>query len=120
MARPRIEIDKKKFEQYCNIQCTQEEIAYLCDCSADTIDRWCKRTYKQGFAEVYKKHSQYGKMSLRRSMFKMACTGKGNATLLIWLSKQHLSMTDQPVDESARECYTELPSLTQDKDSSDD
>ena len=92
MARPRIEIDRKQFENLCFIQCTLDEIAYWFKCSPDTIERWCKRELNCGFAEAYKKYSVGGKISLRRAQFRMAET---NATMAIWLGKQYLGQTDK-------------------------
>lgn len=92
MARPRIEIDKEHFEDLCNLQCTIEEIAGFFKCSVDTIERWCKRTYNQSFADTYKTYSQNGKISLRRLQFKLA---EKNASLCIWLGKQYLGQTDK-------------------------
>ena len=46
-GRPKKEIDKKIFENLCGLQCTLEEIAGVFDCSADTIERWCKREYAE-------------------------------------------------------------------------
>ena len=45
MARPQINIDRKIFENACELQCTQAEIARLFGCSIDTIERWCRRVY---------------------------------------------------------------------------
>lgn len=92
MARPRIEIDRKQFENLCFIQCTLDEIAYWFRCSPDTIERWCKRELNCGFAETYKKYSVGGKISLRRAQFRMAET---NATMAIWLGKQYLGQTEK-------------------------
>ena len=124
-GRKRIEIDESLLSKCCDIMCTQEEISHVLGISVDTLDRWCKREKKMYFAEFYKKATAGAKKSLRRSMFETAIGDeeKGirpNPTLLIWLSKQHLGMTDQPVDESRQEVYKELPSLTQDKESLDD
>lgn len=91
MARPKIEIDKKFFEKLCGLQCTLEEIAGVFDCSPDTIERWCKRQYKMGFAETYKKHSASGKISLRRAQFKLA---EKSAAMAIFLGKNYLGQTD--------------------------
>ena len=91
MARPRIEIDEKLFKKLCGIFCTQEEIAGIFDCSPDTIERWCKRTYKAGFAEIYKKFSANGKMSLRRNQFKLS---EKNAAMAIFLGKNYLGQKD--------------------------
>ena len=91
MARPQIEINKEHFENLCNMQCTLEEIAGFFKCSKDTIERWCERTYEEGFADTYKKYSQNGKISLRRYQFKLA---EKNASMAIWLGKQYLGQTD--------------------------
>lgn len=95
MARPRKEIDRTQFEKLCGLQCTQQEIAGFFDCSEDTIERWCKRTYNIGFAETYKTHSAPGKISLRRYQFKLAET---NAAMAIWLGKQYLNQKDTPTE----------------------
>lgn len=92
MARPQKNIDKTVFENACELQCTEEEIARLFSCSVDTIERWCKRIYEECFAEVYKKKSENGKMSLRRNQMKLSET---SATMAIWLGKQWLGQKDK-------------------------
>ncbi len=107
MARPRIEINQKQFESMCALQCTKKDIANFFDCSEDTIERWCKRTYHESFAVVFGKKRIVGMISLRRSQFELA---KKNATMAIWLGKQYLGQVDkqqievsQTTDESIRE-----------------
>lgn len=92
MARPRKQIDENIFINLCGLQCTLEEIAGVFDCSEDTIERWCKRTYGISFAETYKKHSAKGKISLRRAQFKLA---EKNASMAIFLGKNYLGQTDR-------------------------
>lgn len=92
MGRPRIKIDKEEFEKLCAIQCTEEEIAGWYKCSVDTIERFCEKTYKMSFAEVYKRLSATGKMSLRRTQFRIAET---NPTMAIWLGKQYLGQKER-------------------------
>lgn len=91
-GRPRIEIDEEQFKGLCSIQCTLEEISNWFKCSEDTIERWCKRELKSSFADAYKKYSVGGKISLRRSQFRIAET---NPTMAIWLGKQYLGQTDK-------------------------
>lgn len=91
-GRPRIEINKKEFEKLCALQCTLEEMAGFLDCSEDTIERWCKREYKKGFAEVFRIKRGAGKISLRRSQFQLAAK---NPTMAIWLGKQYLGQRDK-------------------------
>lgn len=93
MARPRKEIDGEQFKKLCAIQCTLAEIAGWFDCSEDTIERWCKRTFGKGFADTFKTHSQSGKISLRRYQFKLA---EKNAAMAIFLGKQYLGQKDEP------------------------
>ena len=95
MARPRIEIDKDEFEKLCGLFCTLEEIAGFFDCSEDTIERWCKRTYKESFAETFKKKSTIGKISLRRNQFKLS---KKSAPMAIFLGKNYLGQRDDFVE----------------------
>lgn len=94
-GRPKKEIDKKIFENLCGLQCTLEEIAGVFDCSADTIERWCKREYRETFAEVYKKHSAKGKTSLRRIQFKLA---EKSAAMAIFLGKNYLGQKDSIIE----------------------
>lgn len=92
MARPRIDIDLDQFQKLCAIQCTLEEISAWFKCSEDTIERWCKRELKMSFADAFKTWSADGKISLRRTQFKMA---EHNVSMAIWLGKQYLGQKDQ-------------------------
>ena len=100
MGRPLINISIEEYEKSCPSQCTEEEIAGWYKCSIDTIEKFCKRTYKKTFADIYKTLSSKGKMSLRRYQFKIA---ENNPTMAIWLGKQYLGQRDlQEVDMSVK------------------
>lgn len=90
-GRPRKKIDKTQFEKLCGLQCTLAEIAGFFDCSEDTVERWALREYKSNFADCFKKYSAPGKVSLRRSQFRLA---ERNAAMAIWLGKQYLGQKD--------------------------
>lgn len=92
VGRKPIEIDKSEFEKLCALHCTKEEIAGFFDCSEDTVERWCKRTYKQSFAVVFSQKRSVGRISLRRTQFAMA---KTNPTMAIWLGKQWLKQAEK-------------------------
>jgi len=111
MGRPRIEIDGDAFEKLCGLQCTLNEIAGFFNCSEDTIERWCKRSYGETFAEVYKKHSMTGKISLRRTQFKLA---EKSASMAIFLGKNYLGQRDmvEYQDNSALDKLDEILSET--------
>lgn len=91
MGRPRIQIDEDQFKKLCAMQCTEEEIASFFNCSVDTIENWCKRTYATTFSDVFKRFSATGKMALRRYQFKLA---EKNVAMAIFLGKNWLGQTD--------------------------
>ena len=91
-GRPRIEIDKKTFEGLCEIQCTAVEMAGFFRCSQDTLERWCKREYGKTFEEVFAQYRESGKISLRRSQWRLA---QKSAVMGIWLGKQYLGQKDE-------------------------
>lgn len=91
-GRPRIVIETDDFEKLCKIQCTLNEIAGWFNCSIDTIENWCKRTYKTTFSDIYIKKSAGGKISLRRMQWKSA--EAGNTGMQVWLGKQYLNQRE--------------------------
>lgn len=91
MARPRKNIDQKEFEKLCAIQCTKQEICDWFEITDKTLESWCKRTYKQGFSEVFRQKRGKGKVALRRNQFRLSET---NVSMAIWLGKQYLGQKD--------------------------
>lgn len=91
-GRPKKEIDQNQFESLCGLQCTLDEICGWFGVCSDTLESWCKRTYKMNFSEVFKQKRGVGKISLRRSQWRLA---EKNANMAIWLGKQYLGQKDQ-------------------------
>ena len=91
MARPRKEIDQKQLENLCGLQCTLEEICGWFGVTDKTLNSWCKRTYSESFSEVFRQKRSTGKISLRRSQWRLA---EKNASMAIWLGKQYLGQKD--------------------------
>jgi len=107
-GRPKVPIDEEQFKGLCRIQCTLTEIADWFKCSEDTIERWCKRTYKLTFAEAYKIHAAPGRISLRRTQFKMA---EHSVPMAIWLGKQYLGqkeVIEQTGDDASAEILKDI------------
>lgn len=90
MARPRKQIDEGLLRKLGAIHCTQEEMASVLGVSTDTLQR--------RYAAQIKSARDEGKMSLRRKMWEMALGG--NVSLLIWLSKNELGMSDKVEQKS--------------------
>lgn len=91
-GRPPKQIDQKQFEKLCAMQCTEEEIAAFFDCSDETLNTWCKKTYGQTFLGVFRQKRVMGKASLRAAGFKMA---QSNPSVHIFYAKNFLGMTDK-------------------------
>ena len=109
----RAKIVKEQFESMCAVQCTEEEIASIFGCSVDTLERWCKDTYNQKFADVFREKRQRGKASLRRRQW-LKATEEGDTTMLIFLGKQYLGQADRmsqsitTVSSETREAIAEI------------
>lgn len=93
LGRKLVEIDWVQFEKLCEIHCTEEEIAGWFRCSVDTIARACLREHNLSFAELRAQKAGRGKIGIRRKLFQIAMDG--NLGALIWLSKQHLGMSEK-------------------------
>ena len=98
-GRPKKEFDQRMFENLCVIQCTEKEICYCFGCCEDTLNSWCKRTYKKTFSDIYNEKAVKGRISLRRSQFRLA---EKNAAMAIWLGKQYLDQRE-PLEEQKLE-----------------
>lgn len=99
MGRPKIPIDEKQFCKLCELQCTEEEIAGFFECSVDTLERWCKRTFDMTFAEIYRQKATRGRIALRRFQLKHA---EKNASMAIFLGKNWLNQSDK-VEQTVHE-----------------
>lgn len=104
-GRPPKEISKKAFENLCGLQCTKEEICCFFDITDKTLEGWCKRTYCMGFSEVFAIKRGTGKISLRRSQFRLA---EKNAAMAIFLGQQYLGQRNYSAVESTNETIIKL------------
>ena len=92
MARPKKEIKKSLFEELCKLQATQEEICNCLDVTDKVLTNWCLDTYDKSFSEIFSVKRENGKLSLRRSQWKMSETVPSVA---IFLGKNYLGQSDQ-------------------------
>lgn len=91
-GRPKKEIKKDEFEKLCALQCTKEEICAFFGVVDKTLDRFCKETYNKNFYDVFLEKRGLGKISLRRSQFRLA---EKSAAMAIFLGKNYLGQTDK-------------------------
>ena len=95
-GRPPFELSDEDFTRLVNmmrIQCTQEEICGVFGVTDKTLNQALKKRNEAGFSELYKKHQDEGRSSLRRAQWKAA--NDGNPTMLVWLGKQVLGQRDK-------------------------
>lgn len=84
LGRPFIQLDKEQVIALAKLNCTMKEIGSVMRCSVATLER--------NYADIIKEAKEVGKSCLRRLLWKSA--EKGNVTMQIWLSKQHLGMRE--------------------------
>jgi len=90
-ARRAIKVEQ--VEQLFAIQCTAEEVCAVVGVSMNTFKSWVKEsTDYDTLGDMMKAHSQQGKASLRRTLFKTAQKDPGT---LRFLAKNHLGMADK-------------------------
>src|SRR5690242_16103592 len=89
MGRPATEIDLNELEKLCGMQCTDEEVAAFFNVSTKTIER---RRKVARFSEVMDRARAKGRVSVRRSLFKLAAAG--NIAAAIFLAKNLLGYRD--------------------------
>ncbi len=103
-GRPEKSIDLDELEKLAAIHCTYEDIAGWFGVAKMTVIRRMKRAdYRKRYEDGIAK----GRVSLRRSQFKLA---EKNATMAIFLGKQYLDQKDErehtvknPVDPGTNE-----------------
>ena len=92
VGRDKTVVPQDQVEDLAGLGCTNKEIANFFGVKEDAISR--------NFAVELIKGRETMKIKLRRAMFKNA-VGNMNTTMQIWLSKQYLGMTDQPVNSES-------------------
>lgn len=90
-GRPKIEIDKRMFEELCKLQCTRDEICSVLNVTDKTLTRWCQETYNSSFSVVFRQKRENGKASLRRMQWKLA---EKSPAMAIFLGKQFLDQSE--------------------------
>lgn len=93
---PSKDLSENDFNRLLNmvrIQCTQTEICSILGMSDTTLKRRLKERGYENFVDLYKRHNDEGRMSLRRMQWQAA--ENGNPTMLVWLGKQYLGQKDK-------------------------
>src|SRR5580704_19028431 len=89
MPRPKAKIDIVELEKLCSMQCTGEEIAAWFAVCTKTIERL---RGKIQFRDVMDQGKAKGRVSVRRSLFRLAAAG--NIAAAIFLAKNVIGYRD--------------------------
>src|SRR5437763_7314332 len=114
MARPEAKIDLAELEKLCGMQCTDEEVAAFFGVSTRTIER---RRKVEEFRDIMDQGRAKGRVSVRRSLFKLA--NAGNIAAAIFLSKnllgykdvvntEHTGLAGGPIQIASKPDYSQL------------
>lgn len=82
-------------EKHAQAGCLGTSIAAKIGCCADTLYQAVERKYKMTFSAYLAQKKGEGRDILRMAQFQAAV--KGNSTMLIWLGKQELGQSDNPM-----------------------
>jgi len=114
LARPEAKIDLVELEKLCGMQCTDDEIAAFFNVNKRTIVR---RRKVQRFSDIMDNAKAKGRVSVRRSLFKLAANG--NIAAAIFLAKnllgyrdvvntEHTGLAGGPIRIAARPDFSQL------------
>jgi len=101
-GRPKFKFDYEAVTKLALIGCTDTDVAFISGCSPDTIQRRLKKDDKTGLCadEELRLALAKGRAQRRKSIhakqFEVAM--RGNCTMLIWLGKNYLGQTDNPLN----------------------
>ncbi len=104
----------EELEKLCAMQCTDEEIAAWFNVSTRTIERRRKVT---GFNKVMERGKAKGRVSLRRSLWRIANAGNPAANIFLsknllgyrdFLNAEHSGPAGGPIRIAARPDFTQL------------
>lgn len=96
MGRPKINIDMNMVEKLASEGCTVDEIAAYFNVNKSTLYR------RKKFKEVYERGLEKCKLSVRRALYKKGVVN-GDTKALIFLAKNMLGMSDNPIKEENTE-----------------
>lgn len=93
MGRPKIELDLEQLNKFMRLMPNLKDTAHFFDVSEDTIHLRIKEEYGITFTEFRDKNAVHSRMGIKRKMIEKAMGGDN--TMLIWLSKNMLDMSDK-------------------------
>lgn len=92
-GRPEIHIDLHQLKSFMRLSPNLKDTADFFDVSEDKIEDTIKKHFGLSFPEFRDKNAVHSRMGIKRKMIEKALSGDN--TMLIWLSKNMLGMSDK-------------------------
>jgi hypothetical protein len=89
MARKKRQIDLDLVKKLAGIQCTIKEISIVLEIPESTLKS------RKDFMQAYQRGRETGKISLRRTQWRLA---ENNVAMAIWLGKQYLEQREPTIN----------------------
>jgi hypothetical protein len=110
-GRPKATIDWKQVDDYLRAGCDGASIARLMGIHPETLYNACEREHKTLFSAYAQEKRSEGHSLIRAAMFDEAVT-KRNTTMLVWLSKTELGMSEtQKIDHTTAGDKINIPPI---------
>lgn len=93
MGRPKIELDLHQLKSLMRLTPSLKDTAEFFDVSEDKIEDTIKENWGLTFPEFRDKNAVQSRLGIKRKMMEKALAGDN--TMLIWLSKNLLGMSDR-------------------------
>ena len=93
MGRPVIELDEHQLKSLMRLTPSLKDTADFFDVSEDKIEMTIRAKWGLTFSEFRDKNAVQSRLGIKRKMIEKALAGDN--TMLIWLSKNMLGMTDK-------------------------
>lgn len=95
MGRNKITIDWEEVDKFLMAGCSGQQVADTLGICNDTLFNRCNEVHKMTFSDYSAKKRRKGNSYLHAKQYQVAMGG--NVSMLIWLGKQRLQQTDQPL-----------------------
>ena len=103
VGRAKTVIPEEEFLKLAELHCTWQEISDWYNVPVGTL--------RDNFADLYKKGTTNTKQRLRASQLKLALNG--DRSMLIWLGKNILGQSDQPINKDSTQVLPWLDEATE-------
>lgn len=113
-AKGAAEVNRKTFDTCIQLPITRDSIAKILEVSADTLERWIKKTFGCTFKQIQAQNRDIFRRNIIGKQYELAM--KGDRVMLIWLGKNYCDQSESPNnDDDSNEGYSRPESMKDDE-----